>query len=133
MVPISFWSAGPLLGWLISLFTDFGSEVKIGLFEVCALIQPLFGLAVFVELILVLGQLVSTEGATKANRKTTRAVVRANAGLLVISEGLAMYAVGADRVSTVLVVAVVVPMLIQVFLLMDCAYLRVGINRIQRG
>ncbi len=127
------WACGPVLGYLTSLFSDFGGSAEVRMFEICALIEPLFGLAVFVELVLVLGPLVAKQGPTKANRSFARAVLRTNGGLLVISEGLALYAVAARCTSTMLVVAVVVPMLMQIYLLTDCAYNRVGIHRIRTG
>lgn len=131
--PLAIWSIGPIAGYAVGCLADFGQEAQGGLFEVCALIEPLFGLAVFVELILVLGPLVSNQGFTAANQGLARAVLRANGGLMFLSEGLALYAVAADRASTFLVIAVTIPMVIQLYLLIDCAYNRVGIHRIRPG
>jgi hypothetical protein len=133
MLPVGLWAVGPLVGFLASLVWCFGASANEEFFETCALIAPLFGLALFVELALVLGQLVKDQGPTAANRGLARSVLRANAGLICVSEGLALYAVATGRASTFLVVSVVVPMLIQVQLLVDCGYQRIGIGRIRGG
>jgi len=49
-------------------------------------------------------------------------LVRANAGLLIISEGTALYAVGANATSTFLLVCVVLPWLLQLAMVVDTAY-----------
>lgn len=133
ILPIILWAAGPIVGVVVGHFSSFGDHAHDKFFEVCALIGPLFGLALFVELAVVLGQLVRAEGATPANRDLGRSVLRANAGLICVSEGLALYAVAAGRASTFLVVAIAVPMLIQILLLVDCGYQRIGIGRIRGG
>ncbi|HEX3737500.1 MAG TPA: hypothetical protein VHV53_08140 [Solirubrobacterales bacterium] len=132
-LPIALWILGPVVGVVVAQFSDFGHGVRERFFEVCALIQPLFALALFVELVVVLGHVVGKQGATAANRDLARSVLRTNAGLLCVSEGLALFAIAADRASTFLVIAIVIPMFIQVLLLVDCGYHRIGIGRIQRG
>lgn len=133
LIAVVFWSLGPALGWLVGCLTTFGSKADVRMFEAIGAAGPLVGLAVFVELVVVMGQLVSTQGATPANRALARSVIRANAGLLVTSEGLALYAIGAQTSSTFLVIAVLVPLLLQVYLLIDTAYQRVGASRIRGG
>lgn len=133
ILPISLWSVGPIIGLLVAHFSQFGASADDQVFEICALIEPLFGLAVFVELVLVLGRVVEAQGATNANRHMAHAVLRTNAGLLCISEGLALYAVAARCTSTLLIIAVLLPMLTQLYLLVDCAYNRVGLSWIQKG
>lgn len=133
VVPGAFWSAGPVLGLLFACRADWAPAEHSSFFEVCGLIEPLIGLAVFVELVLVLGQLVSVQGATDANQRLARAVVRTNAGLILVSQAAALYAIGSDSSTVFLLFSAIVPMVLQVFLLVDCAYQRVGINRIRGG
>lgn len=133
ILPISLWVAGPIVGVVVAHFSSFGDHAHDAFFEVCALIEPLFGLALFVELAVVLGQLVSVQAATPANRDLGRSVLRANAGLICVSDGLALYAVAAGRASTFLVVAIAIPMLIQILLLVDCGYQRTGLGMIRGG
>jgi hypothetical protein len=132
-VPGAFWVLGPILGLALRGHGDLAPHEGSSFFEVCALIEPVIGLAVFVELVVVLGQLAISQGATSANRSLTRAVVRTNAGLMMLSEGCALYALAVETTSVFLLCAVVVPMILQLFLLIDCAYHRVGINRIRGG
>jgi hypothetical protein len=80
-----------------------------------------------------MGSAVEIQGMTEANRRTIQALVRANAGLLVISEGSALLATACRAQSTFLVAMVVVPWLIQLYLLVDTAYLKLGVSRISPG
>jgi len=132
-VPIAFWTVGPLLGLVFSCLTHLAPHKESTFFEVCALIEPVIGLAVFVELVVVLGQVVSTQGPTVGNQSLAQAVVRSNAGLLVVSLSASMYALATETSSAFLLFAAVVPMVMQLFLLIDCAYQRVGISRIRGG
>ncbi len=133
MLPAAFWVTGPALGLTLSGFEDLAPHDHSAFFEVCALTEPVIGLAVFVELVVVLGQLTTTQGATAANRSLTRAVVRTNAGLIVLSEGSALYALAQEETTVFLLCTVVVPMVLQLVLLVECAYHRAGISRIRGG
>jgi hypothetical protein len=64
-------------------------------------------------------------------RATFRGLMRLNAGVFIISEGSALYAIGAQVTSTFLVVAVLLPWLIQIVLIIQTAYLRAGYHRIR--
>jgi hypothetical protein len=97
------------------------------------LVEPIIGLAVFVDLVLVLGHVVNHQGLTAANEYLVRAVVRGNAGLFFVSQAASLYAIGSDSSSVFLLFSATVPMVIQIFLLVDCAYQRVGISRIRGG
>jgi hypothetical protein len=132
-LPALAWSLGPLAGVSIGLICDFGANVDMRFFEILAQIGPVVGLAVFVEVVIVFNQLVAEDGATAANKATVRTIIRTNAGLLVLAEGLALFSVAAQTTSTFLLVAVVVPLLLQLLLLVDGAYLRIGIHRIRNG
>jgi hypothetical protein len=132
-IPLAFWALGPLLGLAFHCQTSLAPHKESSFFEVCALIEPVIGLAVFVELVVVLGQVVSAQGATPANQELARAVVRSNAGLLIGSGSAALYAIATESSSVFLLFATVVPMIVQVFLMVDCAYQRVGISRIRGG
>lgn len=129
----AFWSAGPLLGLLFGCRGSWAPHSHTSFFEVCGLVEPIIGLAVFVELVVVLGQVVDKQGPTVANQQLVRSVVRANAGLFFVSQAAAFYAIGSDSSSVFLLFSATVPMAIQIFLLVDCAYQRVGISRIRSG
>jgi hypothetical protein len=132
-VPAAFWAAGPLLGLIFSCKNEWAPHDQTSFFEVCGLVEPIIGLAVFVELVLVLGQVVNHQGPTLANQQLVRAIVRANAGLFFVSQGAALYAIGSESTSPFLLFSATVPIAIQIYLLVDCAYQRVGISRIRGG
>jgi hypothetical protein len=132
-VPVFAWCLAPVLGFLVGHCSDFGADADPRLFEVGGGTAALVALAVFVELAVVLGALIAQQGRSEANYLLTRSVVRANAGLFLIAEGSALYAVATQRSSTLLVFLLGVPMLAQLFLLIECAYHRVGASRIRGG
>lgn len=99
-------------------------------FVTCGHIAPLFGLALFVEIVVVMTDVVYTEGATLENKATVQVLVRTNIAMLVISETAALYAVGAKTSSAFLVVCSVLPWLVQLLLLADTAYNRIGLSRL---
>jgi hypothetical protein len=87
-------------------------------FTVCATVAPLFGLAVFVDIALVMGPVVGDQGATPANRALVQVLVRTNMAMLVISESAALYSVGVKASSAFLVVCSVLPWVVQLYLLL---------------
>jgi len=132
-IPVALWSLGPLLGVVFGCREEWAPHDHTSFFEVCGLVEPIIGLAVFVDLVLVLGPVVNHQGPTNANESLVRAVVRGNAGLFFVSQAAALYAIGSDSSSVFLLFSATTPMVIQIFLLVDCAYQRVGISRIRRG
>lgn len=132
-MPVAAWLVAPLLGLLVGHWSDFGTCAADELYAVGAGTAAVIGVAVFVELAVVMGSLIAEQGNTSANELLTRAVVRTNAGLFVISEGFALYAIGAKESSTLLVFLVVVPMGLQLLLFVECAYHRIGSSRIRSG
>lgn len=99
----------------------------------CATIAPLFGLALFVEIALVMTPVIADQGLSSVNVAMVRTLVRLNAAMLVLSESSALYAVGGHRRTAFLVVLSTAPWLVQLVLLIDTAYNRIGINWIGRG
>lgn len=102
-------------------------------FLACATVGPLFGLALFVEIALVMAPIIELQGATPANRATIRALVRINVAMLLIAESAALYAAGSGTRSAFLVVCSVLPWLIQVALLAQTTYYRTGISKVGPG
>jgi hypothetical protein len=99
-------------------------------------VGPVFGLAVFVEITIVMGRALAQKKSRKkqaTTRALARTVVRTNAGLLLVSEGAALYAVGANVSSTFLLTSVLGPWLLQIYLLVDTAYHRIGVSKLGRG
>lgn len=133
VVPILAWAIAPLLGAIVGHYSDFGATANPRLFEVGAGTAALISLAVFVELAVVLGALIAEQGMSSANYLLTRSVVRTSAGLFLIAECAALYAVADQQSSTFLIFLLGVPMLLQLFLLVECAYHRVGASRIRKG
>ena len=102
-------------------------------FAVCAQVAPVFALAIFVEIAVVMTPVFQEQGTTPANRALMRTLVRANVGLFLLSEGAALYAVGSGTASTFLVVCSVAPWALQMALMADTAYTRAGLSRIRKG
>lgn len=132
-IPLVAWAVAPLLGLLADCWSDFGATVDEQLYVVGASTAAVISVAVFIELAVVLGALIKDQGNTSGNILLTRAVVRTNAGLFVLSEGAALYAIGSQTSSSLLVCLMLVPMLLQLFLFVECAYHRVGVSRIRQG
>jgi hypothetical protein len=113
-----------LVGSLIegSISSDF--------FVVCAGVAPLFGLAVLVDIGVVMSPVVKKTGATDAIRETTKTFVRLDIGMLVISQSAALYAVGAGQASAFLVACSVLPWMVQLYVLASTTYHRAGIREV---
>jgi hypothetical protein len=102
-------------------------------FVTCGHVAPLFGLALFVEITVLMARVIHAQGSTAANKATVHTLVRINAGMLVVSEAAALYAVGAKASSTFLVICSVLPWLAQLALLVDVTYHRIGLSRLGSG
>jgi hypothetical protein len=102
-------------------------------FVVCGTVAPLFGLALFVDLALVMALAVREQGATSTNRLTFQTLVRVNSAMLVISESAALYAVGTETANAFLVVCSTLPWAVQLYLLTQMAYYRAGLSRVGPG
>lgn len=122
----------PITGGLIVLIFDPNRPPEV-FFEVCALLSPLFGLGLFVEIAVVMGQVIEDQGPTEGNRSLTRGLVRSNVVLLLSASGAPLWALVSGTHSAFLAVFAVVPLLLQILLLSETAYLRAGINRIRLG
>jgi hypothetical protein len=138
-------AGAPVRGWVVVLASMAGIAIvglvaevistswrppAPALFVCCAGVAPLFGLGLFVELAVVMGHLIKSGGPTDANRATAQALVRMNSAMLVLSEGSSLYAVGTGRRTAFLVTCGIAPWLVQLLLLVDCTYLKVGLHRI---
>jgi len=110
--------------------TEIPGAIDGSFFAVCATVAPLFGLALFVDIGLVMAPAVAEKGPTESVRAAIRIFVRVNVGMLVLSEGTALYAIGTDRVSAFLLTCSVLPWCVQLFLLAATTYHRTGIRRI---
>lgn len=121
------------LGLLVGEITPFGSGADRGLFAVGAGTAALVALALFVDLGLVLGTLFDRQGDTPANRLMARIFLRTNAALFALAEGSSLYAVAARRSSTLLVFCLGVPMILQLCLLVEVAYQRIGVAAVREG
>lgn len=102
-------------------------------FVVCGGVAPLFGLAVLVDIGVVMAPAVKESGPIDAIRETTKTFVRLDIGMFAISESAALYAVGSGHASAFLVAASVLPWLVQIYILAETTYHRAGIRRIRIG
>jgi hypothetical protein len=99
-------------------------------FLACSTVGPLIGLALFVEISLVMSPIVGEQGATSANRATVQALVRINAAMLVIAETVALFSVATSKTGTFFALASVVPWLVQLALLIQTTYYRTGVSKV---
>jgi hypothetical protein len=121
------------LGLGIGALSSFGKGADRDLYLAGAGTAALVALALFVDLALVLGALFDRQGDTPANRLTAQIFLRTNAALFVLAEGTSLYALGARRSSTLLVFCLGVPMVLQLVLLVELAYQRIGLARVREG
>ena len=124
-------------GWIAGEISDHWRTPDADFFAACAAIAPLIGLGLFIEITLVMAPLVAepklSEREHGVDKALARTAVRLNATMLVLSVSSALYALGSHRHTAFLVVVSTAPWLVQLFLLMDTAYVRIGVNRIGRG
>jgi hypothetical protein len=99
-------------------------------FLACSTVGPLIGLALFVEISLVMSPIIDEQGSTPANRATVQALVRINASMLVIAETAALFSVSTSARGTFFVAASVIPWLVQLALMVQTVYYRTGVNRV---
>lgn len=106
--------------------TPSGSHVDTNFFVVLATVGPLVGLALFIDITVVINQVfVGAQGLTKANKTLGRILVYTNAALLVMSEAFALFAVGSKERTTFLIAASVSPLLLQLWLLTEAALFKI--------
>jgi hypothetical protein len=110
-----------------------GQRASEDFFVVCATVGPLFGLALSVEIPLVMAPVIEKQGQSDANKATVRALVRINVAMLIIAESAALYAVGWRSRSAFLASCSVLPWLIQLVLLVQTAYYRTGVSNVGPG
>ena len=106
-------------------------HISLAFYSTAGAVAPLIGLGLFVEIVLVMRPAIASEGATEVKMAGARTLVRTNALLLILSEAAALYAIGAKASNGFLMVCVVLPWVLQILLLIDTAYHRLGINRIR--
>jgi uncharacterized membrane protein YeaQ/YmgE (transglycosylase-associated protein family) len=115
----------PLAGLLAGTITGAGRSVGRDYFIVCGSIGPLVGLALFIDISVVINTAVASQGLTKANKGLARVLVYSNAALMLTSAGFALYALGSNVQTTFLVTVAVAPLLIQTLLLTEAALFKV--------
>jgi hypothetical protein len=124
---------------LAEAFADCLDNTQPAFFSTCAQVAPILALALFVDLVLVLGPVLTERTQNAPPRQAPpehqafRALVRANVGMLVISEASALYAVGARASTTFLTICAVLPWCAQLLLLVSTTYYRGGVHRIGKG
>ena len=106
-------------------------DVEPSFFSTCAQIAPVLAVAFFVEVAVVMTPLLSNtdDAAAKA---MTKFLVRSNAAMLVVSEASSLYATATKTSSTFLVLGSVLPWLLQLLMIVDTSYYRIGVHRMQR-
>lgn len=134
-LPLVVWSVVLLIASVVDLATNELDGADQSFFSTAAQIGPVIGLGVFVEIAVVMAPVMKTppepperSGPTLAERTAVALLVRLNVGLLLISEGAALYATGARQSSGFLVLCTVLPWLVQLALVVDAAYHRVGLR-----
>lgn len=123
-------------GGIAEAISDHWSSPDADFFATCAAIAPLIGLGLFIEIVVVMAPLLS-EPQTSAHERVVdkalaRTIVRINATMLVLSVGSALFALGSHHHTAFLVVLSVGPWIVQLFFLVETAYIRIGVNRIGR-
>jgi hypothetical protein len=110
-------------------------------FVVCGTVAPLFGLAVLVDIGVVMAPVTrraydedpdDQSGRFAALSETTKTFVRVDLGMLVISETAALLAVGGRHASPYLVVGSVLPWAVQLVVLAATTYHRAGIREVAK-
>lgn len=126
-----------VVAWIADRLSDGWRSPDADFFATCAAVAPLIGLGLFIEIVLVMAPIVADPRANNrehnVDRALARTVVRLNAAMILLSVSSALYALGGHRHTAFLVVLSTAPWIVQLFLLMDTAYIRIGVNRIGRG
>jgi len=115
------------LAWLLGVIAPELSDTNSEFFVICGHVAPIYGLAIFVEVVVVMSRIVREEGATSANRGTVYALLGINAAMLVIAQSAALYAAGASESSGFLIGCCVLPLVVQLLIVLDSAYRRTGL------
>ena len=117
----------PIVGLIAGTITTKGRCVDPNFFVVCGTVGPLVGLALFVDIAIVINQVfVATQGLTPANKGLGRVLVYMNAGLMVMAESVALGAVGSGARTTFLVTTAVSPLVLQVWLLTETTLFKIN-------
>jgi zinc transporter ZupT len=124
---------GPVVGLIVSWITTLGRSVNPDFFFALATAGPLVGLALFIDLTVVINQAIDRQGSTPANRALGRVLVYSNACLLLLSESLALYALGAEVRTTFLVATSAAPLVLQVLLLTESALYKMRAYTLSAG
>lgn len=119
-----------IAGVVEALGTHIHDSISSNFFVVCGTVAPLFGLALFVDIGVVMAPIVKTAGATDPIRDTTKTFVRINSGMLLISESSSLYAAATDLPSAFLVACAVLPWAVQLYLLAATTYHRAGVRQV---
>lgn len=132
-------------GWALSLGAPFAIVVVAGLSELAAdghdhvsqafyataaQVGPVLGVALFIEIALVMAPIAKGDSAIQEGVK---AIVRANLALLLLSEGAALYAVAGTHASAFLTICVILPWLAQLYLFLHTTYVRAGVHTLPGG
>jgi hypothetical protein len=123
----------PIVAALADAITSAGRCIESDFFVVVGGVGPLIGLALFIDISVVVNDAIAKQGLTPANKGLARVLVYSNAVLLLTSEGFALYALGSGVHTTFLVAIAVVPLLIQTLLLTEAALFKVHANTLSDG
>lgn len=121
------------LSALLEAWPDPVDDVSIDFFKAAAPLTAVLGLAVFVELALVLEPYDPNKTMEKAFEALVRTVIGGNGLLIVVSSSAALYAIGSGRSTTFLLGCVVLPWILQLSVLVDAAYYRIGLHRLRKS
>ena len=129
----AFAATGPLLALIAELVTSANAAPRAGFFDALAVVAPLPGLALFIDIAVLVNLIVAAQGLTDANRALARVLLYSNAALLVGAEGFALYATASGHETIFLAVAAIVPLLLQIFLLIEVALVKMRVNVVRPG
>jgi hypothetical protein len=131
LIPILLVGGVLVLAAVVELVTHKLDGADPAFFATTAQVAPVFGLAVFIEVAVVMAPVLKT-APSDLTKTTVQMLIRANAGLFLLSETSALFATGASRDSGFLVMCIVLPWLAQLLLVVDAAYYRVGLSVLKR-
>jgi hypothetical protein len=123
----------PAAGLVAGCITSAGRGVESDYFVVAGSVGPLIGLALFIDITVVINDAVKEQGLTQGNKGLALVLAFSNAALLLTSAGLALYALGSGVRTTFLVTATVVPLVIQTLLLTESALFKVHAIKLADG
>jgi hypothetical protein len=133
LVVAVFAAVGPLVALVAELVASANAAPRSGFFDACAVVAPLPGLALFIDIAVLVNLIVASQGLTDANRALARVLLWSNAVLLLSAEAFALYATASGHETIFLAVATIVPLLLQVFLLIEVALVKMRVNVVRAG